>query len=697
VRRLLVEILPGQPTYILRRSGTSEETTHAKPHRHDASNATGRAAAGAPRRTPPPPEHRSQDRAVRAVPAACGTWPSPISAARVAAGSKPLSSLRISLRHEGPCIHWLQGLPEEGGRVAAFVSMPGEALPRRLTAAPLNVRTRVHEYGEGAYAIHGEVMYLSNFADNLVHRQDAGGVACPITRDSAQRHADFEIDAARRRLIAVREDHRDLGDHPREPRNSLVAISIEGAADPVELAAGHDFYAAPRLSPDGRQLAWLAWNHPSMPFFDTELWLADIAADGVLVAPRRVAGGIGESLAQPEWSPDGRLFVVSDRSGWWNLYRVDAADALEAVCPMNAEFAHPQWIFARAMFGFNGANEIIATCIEQGVSRLGRIEVDTGRWTPIASAFTDIEELRVGPGFVAIIGGSPVLPRQVVRIDLASGTSAVLASSVDELPDAGFLAAAQAIEFPSARGRTAHGFYYAPTNPGFVALPGERPPLVVTSHGGPTSSTNTSLRLNVNFWTSRGFAVVDVNYGGSTGHGRPYRELLNQAWGIVDVEDCVAAARHLAGCGLADAQRMAIRGASASGFTTLCALIFHDVFKAGASYFGVSDLAGLDADTHKFESRYTTQLIPRSDYAARSPLAHADRLDAPMIFFQGLDDKVVTPAQSESMVAAMKRRGVPVEYHAFEGEGHGFRKAATIETCLEAELAFYGRVFGFGA
>ncbi|WP_284617636.1 prolyl oligopeptidase family serine peptidase [Aquabacterium humicola] len=622
------------------------------------------------------------------VSAACGTWPSPISAACVAAGSKPLSSLRV----EGTSIHWLQGLPEEGGRVAALVSTPAESLPRRLTAASLNVRTRVHEYGEGAYALAGEVLYLSNFADNLVYRQGADGVARAITSDRLQRYADFELDAARRRLIAVREDHRDAS---QEPRNSLVAIGLDGATEPVELAAGHDFYAAPRLSPDGRQLAWLAWNHPSMPFFDTELWLADVAADGTLVAPRRLAGGIGESLAQPEWSPDGHLFVVSDRSGWWNLYRVTAPKALEALCPMDAEFAHPQWVFARNMFGFNGADEIIATCIEQGVSRLGRIEVATGRWTPMPCACTDIDELRIGPGFIALIGGSPTMPRQVLRIDLADGASTVLARSVDELPDAAWLAAAQPIAFPSARGRSAHAFYYAPTNPGFVPLAGERPPLVVTSHGGPTSSTNTSLRLNVNFWTSRGFALVDVNYGGSTGHGRAYRELLNQAWGIVDVEDCVAAARHLAAQGLVDAQRMAIRGASASGFTTLCALIFHDVFKAGASYFGVSDLAGLDADTHKFESRYTTSLVPRADYAARSPLAHADRLNAPVIFFQGLDDKVVTPAQSESMVAAMKRRGVPVEYHAFEGEGHGFRKAATIEACMEAELAFYGRVFGF--
>jgi dipeptidyl aminopeptidase/acylaminoacyl peptidase len=249
----------------------------------------------------------------------------------------------------------------------------------------------------------------------------------PIPTD----RTDFELDAARRRLIAVREDHRSGSP---EPRNSLVAIACDGDAEPVELAAGHDFYAAPRLSPDGRQLAWLAWNHPSMPFFDTELWLADVAEDGSLVAPRRIAGGIGESLAQPQWSPDGRLCVVSDRSGWWNLYRVDAHDALEPLCPMAAEFAHPQWVLGQSMFGFNGPNEIIATCIEQGVSRLGRIELATRRWTPIASACTDIDELRVGPGFVAIIGGSPRVPRQVVRIDLASGASTVLASSVDELP-----------------------------------------------------------------------------------------------------------------------------------------------------------------------------------------------------------------------------------------------------------------------
>ena len=369
-----------------------------------------------------------------AVAAACGTWPSPISAARVAAGSKPLSSLRI----DGARIHWLQGLPEEGGRVAAMVSTAGASAPRPLTAAPLNVRTRVHEYGEGAYAVAGETLYFSNFADNLVYRQDADGVARPITRDSAQRHADFELDAARRRLIAVREDHRG-GSH--EPRNSLVAIACEGAADPVELAAGHDFYAAPRLSPDGRRLAWLAWNHPLMPFFDTELWLADVAADGALVAPRRIAGGIGESLAQPQWSPDGRLYVVSDRSGWWNLYRIDAHGCAAAAVPDGRRVRAPA-VGIRAEHVRLQRRERD----HRDLHRAGREPArphrprarGAGRRSP--APYTDIDELRVGPGFVAIIGGSPTPPRQVVRIDLASGASAVLASSVDDLPDAGFLA-----------------------------------------------------------------------------------------------------------------------------------------------------------------------------------------------------------------------------------------------------------------
>ena len=629
-----------------------------------------------------------------------GTWASSLTAQAVAAGSKPLASPRV----DGPHVVWLEGRAAEGGRVAA-VRRHAEGSTETLTPAPFNVRTRVHEYGGGALLAVGGTLWFSNYADQLIYRREADGVTRPITHDGTQRHADFVLDAPRRRLIAVREDH---GGGGHEPRNLLVALPADGDGDAMELASGHDFYAAPRLSPDGRQLAWICWNHPDMPFFGTELWLADVLDDGRLARLRRVAGGPGipESLCQPNWCPDGRLHVVSDRSGWWNLYRIDG-DALRALCPMSAEFGRPQWIFGQSMYGFDGAGTVIASCIEQGVSRLGRIDVASGRWTEIATDYTDLDDLQVGPGFVVALAGSPATPQQVVRIDLASGNASVLADSVSELPDPGYLGAPENLVFTSAEGRVAHAFYYPPANPRYAAPDGELPPLIVTSHGGPTSLSTSSLRLNLRYWTSRGFAVVDVNYGGSNGYGRAYMELLKGRWGIVDVQDCMAAARQLADRALVDANRMAIRGGSASGYTTLCALIqsgraeaAKGSFKAGASFFGVSDLAGLDADTHKFESHYTTWLVaPPGErervYRERSPVLHADRLNCPVIFFQGLDDKVVVPAQSETMVAAMRSRGVPVAYLAFEGEGHGFRKLETIRRSLEAELYFYGRVFGF--
>jgi dienelactone hydrolase len=608
----------------------------------------------------------------------------------VAAGSRPLSAPRI----DGGRIQWLEGRPAEAGRLAALRACPGHDA-EVLAPAPFNVRSRVHEYGGGAWIVSGGAAYFSNFADNLVYRRSADGHIEALTRESRHRHADFELDAGRKRLIAVREDHGSGGP---EPRNLLVALPLHGG-DGEELVSGADFHAAPRLSPDGRRLAWLCWNHPLMPFNGTQLWLADVDAAGAVQAPRCIAGSDTESLCQPLWSPDGHLYVVSDRSGFWNLYRVDEAE-LRAVCPLRAEFGRPQWVFGQSLYGFNGPGEIVAACIDQGIARLGRIDVASGRWSAIDTGFTDFDEIRVGAGFAVAVAGSPSRPHQVVRIDLQTGTHEVLASSCSDLPDAAYLPAPQSLTVPSLGGRNTHAFFYPPASPDFVAPPGELPPLIVTSHGGPTSLSTNSLRLNVRYWTSRGFAVVDVNYGGSNGFGRAYMNALEGQWGIVDVEDCVAAARHLAQQGLVDADRMAIRGGSASGFTTLCALTFHDVFKAGASYFGVSDLAGLDADTHKFESRYTHYLVgPPSQrerlYRERSPLMHTDRLACPMIFFQGLDDKVVVPAQSEVMVQALKDRGIPVAYLAFEGEGHGFRRLETIRRTLEAELYFYGRVFGF--
>ena len=628
------------------------------------------------------------------TPASAGTWASPIAAGRLAAGSTPLAEPRI----DGERIYWLEGRAAEGGRVVACRAEVGAA-PTTLSPAPYNLRSRVHEYGGGAYAVAGGDIVFSHFADNRVLLQRAEAAPVALAPGGAQRHADFEFDRRRQRLIAVQEDHSGAG---HEPVNRLVAIPLAGG-EPLVLAAGFDFYAAPRLSPDGRQLAWLCWNHPQMPWNGCELWRADVGDDGGLSAPQRVAGSETESLCLPQWSPGGVLYVVSDRSGWWNLYRV-AGPALQAVCTMEAEFGQPAWVFGQAMYGFEREDSLVAICNRGGVSRLLRIDLSRGLASPIPSRYIAMESLRIGHGpqgaFAVVLAGAADTPTQLVRIDLATAAHTVVADSVAELPDAAFLSPAQPLQYASADGRTAHAFFYPPRNRDFELPAGELPPLIVTSHGGPTSMSSGALRLAVQFWTSRGVAVLDVNYGGSTGFGREYKNLLAGSWGVVDVEDCVAGARHVATLGLVDGARMAIRGSSASGLTTLLALAFHRVFRAGTSLYGVSDLAALDRDTHKFESRYTSWLFAESPelerlYRERSPLFHADRIDAPTLFLQGLDDKVVLPAQSEVTVAALQARGVPVAYLAFAGEGHGFRRQETVQRALEAELSFYGQIFGF--
>ena len=633
--------------------------------------------------SPSPPTPKTNDM-TDPVTAPCGTWASPITAARVAAGVRPVSAPRIV----GDRILWLQSLPEQGGRTA--VATRGGI----VTPAPFNVRTRVHEYGGGAYAAAGDTVWFSSFADNLVQAQQGDAAPVGITSDGSQRHADLELDARHQRLIAIREQHGGEG----EPRNTIVGLNLDGSGS-TTLVAGADFYASARVSPEGRRLAWLSWNHPNMPWHGTELWLAAFADDGSLIHSRCVAGGTSESLCQPVWAPDGKLHVVSDRSGFWNLYRLEV-DGLVPICPMEAEFGLPQWVFAQSSYGFNGPHEIIAACRENAISRLLRIDVRSGQATTIATPFEDIAELRVGNGFAVVEAGSPTTPPCIATISLADGAVDVLARSADDLPDASVLSVPRAISFPSANGRVAHAFHYAPRNAGFAMPEGERPPLIVISHGGPTAMATNTLKLATQFWTSRGFAVLDVNYGGSTGFGRAYWQRLSGQWGVVDVEDCIAGARHLVDAGLADGERLAIRGGSAGGYTTLAALAFHDVFKAGASHYGVGDLRALDADTHKFESRYTTDLLaamPERErlYAERSPIHAADRMSCPVIFFQGLDDKVVPPAQAATMVAALRAQGIAVAHLEFEGEGHGFRKKETVQRTLEAELSFYAQVFGF--
>jgi dipeptidyl aminopeptidase/acylaminoacyl peptidase len=519
-----------------------------------------------------------------------------------------------------------------------------------------------------------------------------GGAPHAVTQAGEWRYADFVLDRQRKRLLAVREQHAQAS-----VVNTLVAIDID-SGEQIVLAQGCDFYASPRLSPDGRQLAWISWNHPAMPWDGTELWLADVGADGRPENPRRIAGGTTEAVIQPAWSPDGRLYFVSDRTGWWNLYRCDG-EKVTAVYPLQAEFGRPHWLFGVAMYGFASAGEIICTYIQNGTSYLARVDLAQQTLTRLPIAHTDIQDMQVGAGFIVIVAGSPTTPLEVVRIDLNTLACRVLASGIARLPEAGYLSIPESISYPSTGGRTAHAFFYWPSNRDCVGPPGEQPPLIVNVHGGPTSMATSTLKLGIQYWTSRGFAVLDVNYGGSSGFGRDYRDALKLEWGVVDVDDCVHGARYLVERGLVNRERLIIRGGSAGGFTTLCALAFHEVFKAGASYYGVSDLKALDDDSHKFESQYNASLTgpyPECEqtYLQRSPVHHAAKLGHPVIFFQGLDDKVVPPSQSEIMVEALRARGIPVAYIAFEGEGHGFRKAENIERSLEAELYFYGRVFG---
>ncbi len=623
--------------------------------------------------------------------AAYGSWKSPITAALIASSTVGLGQIAL----DGDDVYWIEQRPSEGGR-SVIVRRDPRGRVTDVIPAPFNARTRVHEYGGGAFTVADGVVYFSHFADHRLYRVAPGAPPRALTPAGPFHYADGIVDRRRRRMVWVREDH-SVPDE--EPVNTLVAVGAETDGVPQVLVSGRDFYASPRLSPDGRRLAWLCWSHPNMPWDGTELWVGELSADGRVPHPQLVVGGPEESIFQPEWSPDGTLYFVSDRTGWWNLYRWRDG-AAEPLCPRAAEFGLPQWVFGMSTYAFVAAKRLVCSYGEHGVWRLATLDTTTRRLDPVVVPFSDIDQLRAAGGRVVFHGAAPSAARALVALDPATGRVEVLRRSSETAIDAGYLSAPEAIEFPAAKGQTAHAFFYRPHNRDYQAPASERPPLLVVSHGGPTASSSSALKLGIQFWTSRGIAVVDVNYGGSTGYGRAYRERLNGQWGIVDVDDCVGAARFLVARGDADGDRLIIRGGSAGGYTTLCALTFRDVFKAGASYYGIGDLEALAQDTHKFESRYEERLVgpypERADlYRARSPIHFTERLSCPVIFFQGLEDKVVPPNQAEAMVAALRAKNLPVAYVAFAGEQHGFRKAETIKRALEAELHFYSRVFGF--
>jgi dipeptidyl aminopeptidase/acylaminoacyl peptidase len=632
-----------------------------------------------------------------------GSWPSSIDAAAVARGGRRLAFPVIAA--DG-AVWWAEGRPSEGGRVVLMRREPGGE-PAAVTPDQTNVRTRVHEYGGGAWCVvDSDLVVFVDFSDQRLYRQRLGAEPVAISPEppspGALRYADMRPTPDGSTLVCVRER-----DTEGEPVNEIVSLSLDGAGEPQVLASGRDFYSFPRVSPDGNWLAWTCWDHPNMPWDGTELWIAPLADSG---AERLVAGGPEESIFQPEWGPDGRLHFVSDRDGWWNLYcaREPGAElsgeegALMQLTEEEADFAHPQWLFGGATYVFLESGAIACVRCEGAEERLFLLAPEGWEPADLGLPFTSFgfPALSARGNGVVFAATSPESGAAVVHYDVERGETEIVRSASEEPVDPAYVSRPRPVEFPTGEGEVAYGFYYPPANPEFEAPEGELPPLIVESHGGPTSHATPALDREFLYWTSRGIGVVDVNYRGSSGYGREYRNKLRGTWGVVDTEDCVNAARHLAEQGEADGGRLAIRGGSAGGYATLCALTFHEGFAAGASYYGVADAEALARDTHKFEARYLDRLIgpypEQADlYRQRSPIHHVEQLRSPVILFQGLEDEVVPPNQAETMVAALERNGVPHAYLAFEGEQHGFRKAETNIRCLEAELYFYGRIMGF--
>jgi dipeptidyl aminopeptidase/acylaminoacyl peptidase len=618
-----------------------------------------------------------------------GSWNSPITATMVASAGIRLEQALP----DGAAAVWTEGRPLEGGR-SVLVRRTADGRLQDLIPAPWSARSRVHEYGGGAFTVADGTVWFVHYGDHHLYRAETGGEPALVCGEPGMRYADLTPDLRRGRLLAVREDHSAGG----EPVNTLVAVSLDGGGSRV-LVSGNDFYAAPRPSPDGSRLAWQTWHHPDMPWDATELWVAPLREDGSVGEATLVAGGPGESVCQPEWSPDGTLHFISDRTGWWNLYRWKGGKTVSLLA-MEAEFCGPQWAFGQSTYGFLSPDRLLCAYTRDGIWHLGVLDAAAGRLERFDLPYTAYGGVRVDRGRAIVRAGSATEPVALIELDTATGQTTVLRNSGEQAVDPDYLTQPQPIEFPTAGGLTAHALFYPPRNGDYEAPPGERPPLIVFSHGGPTAAALPLFSLALQYWTSRGFAVVDVNYGGSTGYGRAYRERLNGNWGIVDVADCAAAARFLVTRGEADDNRLIIKGGSAGGFTTFAALTFTTVFRAGASYFGLSDLELFAEHTHKFESRYLDRLVApwpsgRAVFRERSPIHHTDRLSCPLILLQGLDDKVVPPAQSELMADALRKKGIPVAYLAFEGEGHGFRRAENLKRCLEAELYFYSRIFGF--
>jgi len=564
-----------------------------------------------------------------------------------------------------------------------------------MLSPPFNARSRVHEYGGGAYCVCELGVFFVNDADQDIYQVVNNTSPERITRSEKCRFADLSFDSKHERILCVCEDH---GSGDEEPVNSLVSVDIASGTINT-LHQGYDFYSNPRTSHGGDQLAWLCWNHPNMPWDGTELWLASLDDRGLPQNPVRVAGSDSVSIFQPEWSPDNVLYFVSDASGWWNISRLDETGTVAVTC-LKSEFGLPQWVFAQTTYAFCDDNKIICTRITEGIGRLSLVNLDTLKLTDIDIRQNSFSSICANSNTACYIAASENEFSQLIWLDTVKLEAETVASSCSTTIDDAYISTGQSFSFDTRHTDKAFAFYYPPLNKDYEAPPGELPPLIVLSHGGPTGATDAAMDLRKQYWTSRGFAIVDVNYSGSTGYGRNYRERLKHNWGIRDVEDVCDAAHYFVSRTIVDSNRLIIKGSSAGGYTVLAALTFHDTFSCGASYYGISDLESLLADTHKFEARYTDKLIgsyaeQKQIYHDRSPINYVDRLSCPVIFFQGMEDRVVPPSQTEKMVTALKNKGIPVCYIPFDNEQHGFRQASTIKAALDAELYFYSAIFGF--
>lgn len=621
---------------------------------------------------------------------ACGEWHSPISAEMLSGGSVRLGDIAI----EKDTVYWIESCPTEQGRNTIFRKKPGET-PENLLDAPFNVRSRVHEYGGGAMHVTPGGIFFSNDGDRQIYFFQPGESPKQLTQSLESRFADFWFDDRHNRLLTVREVQEP---NAAEPRNLISAIDVNNQNEISDLISGADFYSNPTISPDGKRLAFLCWHHPNLPWDATELWLANIADDGSIHSSEKIAGGDNESIFQPQWASDGKLYFVSDKSGWWNIYCWDAGK-VEPVIEMAAEFGLPQWVFGMSTFGIIDHQTLASAFSKDGIWQFGIIDLPSKSLNILDLPFTYITQVRASRNQIVFQAGTPQQSGAIVSVYLKSGKHEMLRHSTAVEIDPAVISLPEIFRFTS-DGYPVQGFFYPPKNPDVAPLPEELPPLMLICHSGPTAATDNSLSLKIQYWTSRGFAVADINYRGSTGFGRAFRELLNTNWGIADVADCVNAATALVADGKVDPQRMVISGGSAGGFTVLAALTFHNVFAAGCSRYGISDLAALTQHTHKFEARYNDRLIAqypqeKQEYRARSPLYHSEKLDKPVIFFQGSDDKVVLPEQSEKMANALRQKGIPVAYVLLDGEGHGFRQPDNIRNVLEWELYFYSRIFNF--